>query len=166
MRRESLEEAIRRTGQGAFTDDEITSLNEVWKSAGAWMDTRPALARLRERFLLATLGNADIGDTARLIKRNRLPFDLILAAELAHTVKPDPAVYQVAAGLFALKPTEILMVACHKIDLCAAASQGFRTAFVARPLEAGPNGHSDTKPEPEFTFNAVGLHDLARQLMG
>lgn len=165
LRRESLEQTLNQNGYANFSEDEIARLNRIWTESDAWPDTAPALSRLKDRFLLTTLGNADLGDTTRLIKRNKLPFDLILASELAHSVKPDPAVYQLASELLNLQPHEILMVACHKVDLRAAASQGFKTAFVARPLEAGPQGHPDTKPESEFEFNARSLDDLADQLL-
>jgi 2-haloacid dehalogenase len=41
---------------------------------------------------LAALGNADMADMVTLVKHDNLPFDLILTAELARSVKPDPKV--------------------------------------------------------------------------
>jgi 2-haloacid dehalogenase len=56
------------------------------------------------------------------------------------------------------------MVACHKYDLRGAKIQGFRTAFVARPLEFGPNGKVDIKFEPEFDLNVASFVELADKL--
>lgn len=39
------------------------------------------------------------------------------------------------------------MVACHKYDLKAAKAFGMHTAFVARPLEFGPDMRPDIAPE-------------------
>jgi methyl-accepting chemotaxis protein len=99
-----------------------------------------------------------------MIKYSNLPWDVILAAELAQTFRPDPKVYQVATRYLGLKPNEILMVACHKYDLRGAKAQGFRTAFVARPLEFGPNGRVDIQFEPEFDLNVASFVELADKL--
>ena len=100
----------------------------------------------------------------QMAKRRDLPWDVILTAELAQTFKPDPKVYQIAAQYLGLRPEEILMVACHKYDLRGARAQGFRTAFVARPLEFGPNGKTDTKFEAEFDLNVESFVELADRL--
>jgi 2-haloacid dehalogenase len=101
---------------------------------------------------------------AKLAKHSGLPWDVILAAELAQTFKPAPKVYQLAPRYLGLKPEEILMVACHKFDLRGAKALGFRTAFVARPLELGVHGKPDTKYEPEFDLNVASFLELADQL--
>lgn len=56
------------------------------------------------------------------------------------------------------------MVAAHEGDLRAAAGVGFRTAWVPRPLEYGPDREVDTTPEPEFDHTAEDFLDLARRL--
>jgi 2-haloacid dehalogenase len=54
------------------------------------------------------------------------------------------------------------MVACHKYDLPGAKAQGFRTAFVAPPLEFGPNGKVDT--QAQFDLNVASFVELADRL--
>ena len=78
-----------------------------------------------------------------LAKHAGLPWDCILGAELARHYKPDREVYQSAADFLDLKPAEVMMVAAHLGDLHAAKGVGLTTAFVARPLEYGPNGKPD-----------------------
>jgi 2-haloacid dehalogenase len=57
-----------------------------------------------------------------------------------------------------------MMVASHKYDIRAAARLGFRTAFIARPLEFGADGEADVAYSDEFDFNAADFLDLAEQL--
>jgi 2-haloacid dehalogenase len=56
------------------------------------------------------------------------------------------------------------MVAAHKYDLDAAKKQGFRTAFIARPLELGPNGQVDTIFNPAYDINVQNFTELAHAL--
>lgn len=163
LRRESLQDALAKVNVN-LTSAELDQLNDIWATSSAWPDVAPGLDRMKRKYLLATLGNADMGDTVRLVKSNKLGFDEILTAELAQSIKPDPAVYQLGPRYLGLKPNQILMVASHKADLKSAAAQGFRTAFVARPFEFGPAGKVDTKPEASFDFNASSFADLATQL--
>lgn len=163
LRRESLQEALAQM-QVKLEAEGLDQLNDIWAHSAAWPDVASGLNRLKRKYLLATLGNAEMADTAKLVKLNNLGFDEILTAELAQSIKPDPAVYQLGARFLGLKPSQILMVASHKADLKSAAAQGMRTAFVARPLEFGPSGKVDTKPEASFDFNASSFDDLATQL--
>jgi len=55
------------------------------------------------------------------------------------------------------------MVAAHSSDLAAAAEAGLRTAFVARPDEAGP-GKSERAARCAVDLSAADLQDLAEQL--
>ena len=83
---------------------------------------------------------------------------------MAGVFKPDPAIYHMAATYLALDGAEIMMVASHKYDIRAAAGLGFRTAFVARPLEFGVGGDADVAYSDEFDINASDFLDLAEQL--
>ena len=85
-----------------------------------------------------------------VVKHANLPFDAILTAELARSYKPAPAVYQLAVDFLGYRPEQIVMVACHKYDLKAARAFGMRTAFVARPLEFGPDAKPDVALESWF----------------
>jgi len=52
----------------------------------------------------------------------------------------------------------------NKYDIRAAAGLGFQTAFVARPLEFGPDGVVDVAYDDTFDVNAGDFLDLAVQL--
>jgi len=161
LRREALDNIARQHGLGSFSGDELAAVNAVWQRVEPWPDTMPGLLRLKRGCTLATLSNADMADMVKLAKRRGLPWDLILTSELAQAVKPDPKVYQLAPRYLGLKPDEIMMVACHKPDLQGAQAEGFRTAFIARPLEAGPDGQVDTQADGRFDVNTVSFVELA-----
>ena len=73
-----------------------------------------------------------------IARRNGLPWDAILGAEIAGDFKPKPRVYLASAAAFDLAPAECMMVAAHSNDLKAAAALGLLTAHIARPDEYGP----------------------------
>jgi 2-haloacid dehalogenase len=165
LRREALSEALRKQALDNLSNNDRTEIEAIWRRLQPWPDTKPGLQRLRQSFILATLGNADMADVVAIAKFNDLPFDMILTAELARSVKPDPKVYELAPRYLGLRPDEILMVACHKPDLLGAKAVGLRTAFVARPLELGPTGKIETKADPQFDLHCasfVALADLLR----
>ncbi|WP_102417235.1 haloacid dehalogenase type II [Mycobacterium sp. 4858] len=148
----------------ALSGAERDELTLAWQRLKPWPDAMPGLTRLRTAYTLATLSNADVSAVVSICKRAGLPFDAIFAAEMAGAFKPDPAVYRMAATYLGLDAGEIMMVASHKYDIRAAARLGFRTAFVARPLEFGADGDADVTYSDEFDINASDFLDLAAQL--
>ena len=56
------------------------------------------------------------------------------------------------------------MVAAHSGDLVAAGGLGFRTAFVPRRTEHGPDQQTDLEVEHEFDIVGESFIDLAEQL--
>lgn len=163
--RETLDTLLERRGlSGTFTSAERDEMNLVWSRLDAWPDSVEGLARLRRRFVTSTLSNAGMRTMVAVVKHAGLPFDAVLTAELAQSYKPAPAVYQLAVDYLGYRPDEIMMVACHKYDLRAARAFGMRTAFVARPLEFGPDASPDTAPEPWLDLYADDLVALARAL--
>ncbi len=165
--RRALDVLFEARGLGdAFSAAERDEINTVWTRLDPWPDSIPGLTRLRERFVLATLSNAGMAALVALVKHAALPFDAILSAELARAYKPAAAVYRLAVDYLGVPAPEIMMVACHKYDLHAAKALGMKTAFVARPLEFGPDAAPDCTPEPGFDINARDLFDLAGELGG
>lgn len=163
--RETLDDLLDRHGLSAtFTAAERDQLNQVWSRLDPWPDSVEGLARLRRRFVTSTLSNAGMRTMVAVVKHAGLPFDAVLTAELAQSYKPAPAVYQLAVDLLGYRPEEIMMVACHKYDLKAARAFGMRTAFVARPLEFGPDARPDVAPEPWFDVFATDFVALADAL--
>lgn len=162
--RDALARLLAEYGITDFSAPEREDLALAWQRLAPWPDVVPGLARLKDRFVLATLSNADVSAVVNISKRGRLPWDAVFAAEMAGVFKPDPVVYQMAARYLGLDPAEIMMVACHKYDIKAAGALGFQTAFVARPLEFGVHGQVDVSYDDEFDINARDFLDLADQL--
>lgn len=147
-----------------FTPTERDELNAVWSRLNPWPDAVQGLTRLRRHFTITTLSNAGMASVVAIVKRAQLPFDAVLTAELARSYKPAPAVYQLAVDYLGYRPEQILMVACHKYDLRAAKAFGMRTAFVARPLEFGPDARPDITPENAFDCCVDSFSALADAL--
>jgi 2-haloacid dehalogenase len=145
--------------------DEVTRvrLNLAWHRLDAWPDVAPGLQRLRERYRIAPCSNGNISLMVNLARRNGLPWDAILGAEVARDYKPKAIVYTSAASAFDCAPAEVLMVAAHSNDLAAAAVAGLRTAHIARPDEKGP-GRGEHEPSVPVDWSAQSLTDLADQL--
>jgi 2-haloacid dehalogenase len=164
LHRESLEPLLPRFGLTALTPDERDHLTRAWHRLDPWPDVLPGLARLRRRYILATLSNGNVALLVNMARRAGLPWDAVLGAEVARHYKPQPPAYLVTAGLLGLAPGECLMVAAHNGDLAAAGALGFRTCFVPRPEEYGPGQRRDLAPERDWDVVARDFVDLAGQL--
>ena len=141
--------------------DEFT---RAWERLPAWPDAAAGLARLTDRFTVATLSNGNRSQQEGLMRFTGLPFQRLLSAEDFKHYKPDREVYLGAVSALGLAPGQVMMVAAHKPDLRAAQAAGLRTAFVERPLEKGPSGGADRLPDSESDLQATDFIDLARQL--
>jgi 2-haloacid dehalogenase len=148
----------------ALTEEEKVHLNLVWHRLKPWPDAPRGLKRLKQRYIISTLSNGNTGLLVNLAKNGGLPWDCILSSETFRHFKPDPEMYLGAADAFDLAPGQVMMVASHKHDLRAAATNGLKTAFIKRPHEIGRNNNPDLASEPEFTINAENFMDLADQL--
>ncbi|MBN3816817.1 haloacid dehalogenase type II [Paraburkholderia sp. Se-20369] len=162
--RNALDDVIDAYGVAFLTPDERERLTFAWQTIEPWPDAVEGLRRLRRRFKLATLSNADVSAVVNMSKRGGLEWDAVFAAEMAGTFKPDPRTYRMALRYLGVDAGDAMMVACHKYDLHAARALGMKTAFVARPLEFGSGGDVDTAFEAAFDINAHDLLDLAAQL--
>lgn len=162
--RVALEQLLDTRGLGFFSEAEREQLNFAWQTIEPWPDVVPGLLRLKQRFVLATLSNADVSAVVNISKHHGLPWDAVFAAEMVNTFKPDPRTYQMALRYLGVEPGEAMMVACHKYDLYAARALGMRTAFIARPLEFGADGDVDAAYDTAFDVNARDFMDLATQL--
>ena len=164
LHRAALEELLAEFGVRDLSEGEKGHLNGVWHRLRPWGDSVPGLLWLRTRFVLATLSNGNVRLLVDMAKNAGLPWDLIYSAELARAYKPDPRAYQMLEELLMLGSNEIMMVAAHQGDLRAAQELSFRTAFVMRPLEYGPQAVPDLTADPSFDVVATDFVDLARQL--
>ena len=160
-----LDDLLERFNLTGLNETEIDHLNRVWHRLEPWPDSVSGLARLRQRFILATLSNGNVALLVNMAKNAGLPWDCILSAELAKQYKPDPEVYLTAADLLGLPSAQVMMVAAHNSDLQAAQRVGFKTAFVARPQEHGPHQSADLEADPSVDVISADFNDLADKLL-
>ena len=164
LHRMTLDTILVDFGITGLSEAEADALNRAWHRLRPWPDAVAGLTRLKRKFIIAPLSNGNISLMTDMAKHAGLPWDCILGAELARHYKPDREVYQSAADILDLTPGEIMMVAAHSGDLRAAKEVGLRTAFVARPLEYGPNGKPDLKAAIPVDISARDFNDLASQM--
>jgi 2-haloacid dehalogenase len=163
LHRRNLELTLKRFDVGNLTEDERRNLNLAWHRLDAWPDVATGLTRLKRGYVIAPVSNGNISLMVDLARRNELPWDVILGAEIAGDYKPKPRVYLAAAEALDLKPGACMMVAAHSSDLAAAAALGLRTAHIARPSEHGP-GRGETAPTISVDFAVKSLEELATKL--
>jgi 2-haloacid dehalogenase len=163
LQRRNLDVILRGFDLDRIDEPTRVHLNLAWHRLDAWPDVAPGLARLRRRFVLAPCSNGNISLMIDLARRNDLPWDAILGAEIARDYKPKPIVYLAAADALDCRPGQTMMVAAHSSDLAAAAAAGLRTAFIARPDEHGP-GKGESEATVPVDVSAQGLIDLAERL--
>ncbi len=160
-----LDEIISENGLGAFTTEDRHDI--WWRTAHnleTWPDFPGVLPRLRAKFICASLTILSFRIVIDTAKRNGLSWDAVISCEAIGKYKILPEAYLTAADWLQLRPEECCMVACHNFDLDAAKNAGFKTAFVRRPDEWGPEGPPDPNPNPLHDIVASDFPDLARQL--
>jgi 2-haloacid dehalogenase len=163
LHRASLEELLGEFGIEGLTDAEKNHINRVWHRLDPWQDAVEGITRLKQRYVVAPLSNGNVALLTNMAKPAKLPWDLVLSAELVRHYKPDPETYLMAPELLDLRPEEVMMVAAHVDDLRAARESGLRTAYVLRPLEFGPGGKVET-PDPSFDLVVGDFVELAEKL--
>ena len=164
LHRESLVTLLKKYGVRGLRDADITYLTCAWHRLHPWPDVVSGLQRLKSRFIIGTLSNGNTGLLTRLGKNAGLPWDVILGAETAGAYKPMPQAYLRNAELLNLKPSQVMLIAAHNDDLAAAAEQGLRTGFVARPTEYGPHQSKDFKAERDWDVVCASFEQLADAL--
>lgn len=147
-----------------LSEEEKQHWNQVWHRLDPWPDAVAGLTRLKKKYLIATLSNGNTSLLANMAKYAKLPWDVVLSAEMARHYKPDREAYLMAADYLGCQPGQLLMTAAHPGDLQAARKAGLKTAYVPRPLERGPKAKLEPAHQAEFDFVAKDFLDLATQL--
>lgn len=162
LHRESLITLIARHNITGLTEEEIEHLNTIWHRLDPWPDSVKGLNRLRDKYILATLSNGNVALMVNLARHGGLPWDAVLGAEVHKAYKPQPQCYLGNAAMLGLEPAQCMLVAAHNNDLEAARTLGYRTAFVLRPSEYGPNQQKDLGAESDWdivTDSMTGVAD-------
>lgn len=162
--RTTLDDILDEFKIAGVTDAEKSELARAPHKMAAWPDSAAGHARLRQKFIVASFPAHTLALLISVSRRVPFHWDCIIACEMLGCYKPDPLSYRRVAELLALRPDQLLMVAAHNNDLLAAKSEGFRTAFIARPLEQGAGLTPTPTPDPLIDIVANDIVDLASQL--
>jgi len=165
VHRRTLDDTLAHFGLQAFTPQDRQQLWHTWHELNAWPDFAPTLAALRRVFPVVSFTMLPTALVVDVSRRNGLAWDAIISCEMIGVYKPHATAYATAARWMALPPQQILMVACHNFDLNAAHAAGYRTAFVRRPDEWGPEGPPDPKPNMAYDFIEDGFEGLQRSVL-
>src|SRR5262244_2878514 len=141
LHRRMLDQIRPKFGLEKLDDKVADDLNLAWHRIDTWPDVVPGFKRLQRKFMLAPCSNGNIALMVDIARRNKFSWDAVLGSEIARDFKPKPAVYL----------------------MTAAASNGMRTAHIARPGENGP-GTGESAPRVPVDFAAKNMEDLATQL--
>ena len=161
LHRESLDELIAKHAIAGLSEADRVHMNSAWHRLKPWPDVVAGLTRLKQRYIIGTLSNGNVGLLTRMAKSAGLPWDVVLGAETARAYKPQPQAYLEAARLLNLEPGQLMLVAAHNGDLAAASACGLATAFVARPGEYGPLQTVDFKAEGAWDIVADSFPGVA-----
>ncbi len=164
LHRQTLEKLVAQFAISGLSAADLHYLTMGWHRLNPWPDSVSGLTRLKSKFIIGPLSNGNVALLTNMAKYARLPWDLVLSAELFEHYKPDRETYLGAARLLGLPPERVMMVAAHNYDLKAARRLGLRTAFVARPTEYGPLQSRDFKAEGDWDIVAKDFNDLAQRM--
>jgi 2-haloacid dehalogenase len=157
----SLDELIRRFALPPLRPNDRAWIVRRWHELEPWPDVPSGLERLRTRVIVGTLSNGNVALQIDLARHAKLHFDVLFSSEHFHHYKPDPRTYLRAAAMLDLDPGHVMLAAAHNGDLRAAAAQGFRTAFIARPTEYGTAQTTDRFAEDEYDMIVRDMGELA-----
>jgi 2-haloacid dehalogenase len=147
----------------AASSEAIDAMVGFWHRLDAWPDAPNGIRRLKRRFIVATMSNANVALLTNLAKHADLDWDVILSAELVRRYKRDLESYRHNVALLDRPMSEVMMVAAHPGELKAVAELGMRTAFVYRPNEFGDHGQR-LAPGQHVDIACNSINELATAL--
>jgi 2-haloacid dehalogenase len=165
VHRRVLDETLAHFDLAAVPAAERDDLWRTWHRLRAWPDFAPALGALRQALPVVSFTMLPTALVVDVSRPNALVWDAIVSCEMIGVYKPHRQAYLTAARWMALKPEQVLMVACHNFDLNAAMDAGMQTAFVRRPDEWGPEGPPDPMPNRAYDFIEDGFDGLQANVL-
>jgi 2-haloacid dehalogenase len=166
LHRENLDAVLREAGldPGAFGPAELDELTRAWHFLPPWPDSVAGIAAIRRGYVTGPLSNGNTSLLLDMAKAAGLPWDVILGSDVSQAYKPSPEAYLRPAALLGLNPGEVMLAAAHASDLAAARAAGLATAFIARPLERGPNAVGPAAPEEDWDLAGTSIMEIASRL--
>lgn len=162
----ALDETVVHFGLSPLDGSARQRLWQGWHRLRAWPDFPPALSTLRERIPVVSFTMLPLRLVLDVSRINGLTWDAIVSCQMIGVYKPHREAYETALTWLGLRADEALMVACHNFDLNAAQDAGMRTAFVRRPLEWGPGGPPDPRPNRSYDLVVDTFDELVAYVLG
>nr|WP_244160290.1 HAD-IA family hydrolase [Pseudomonas graminis] len=144
--------------------DEFAHWVAAWERLTPWPDSVEGLTRLKRKFAIGPISNGHIAGMMHLARYAKLPWDAILGAGLTNTYKPQHQTYLKSAMAVGLAPQRMAMIAAHNDDLAAARACGFKTVYVNRPTEYGPNQTKDLNATGDWDHVVGSITEAADAL--
>lgn len=163
LHRENLASTAAEFGLHAMSDAQLDRVTRFWHTLDPWPDSVGGMTRLGKAHAIVAHSNGNVALMVDMKRYARLPWDMILGAEVVGYYKRRPESYLRAAEMLGLAPEQCMMVAAHNDDLASARALGLRTAMVLRPVEHGPHQQTDLVPAQAWDFVADTMEDLAAQ---
>jgi 2-haloacid dehalogenase len=163
LHRENLDDALRGPGldPGAFDPGELDVLARAWHFLPPWPDSVAGIAAIKRGYIVGPLSNGNTSLLLDMAKAAGLPWDLIMGSDVSRAYKPDPEAYLRPAALLDLEPGEVMLAAAHEADLTAARKAGLATAFIARPLEHGPEAAEARAATADWDLAGASITEIA-----
>jgi 2-haloacid dehalogenase len=165
VHRKTLDETLARFDLSDLDAASRTRILNAWYDLKAWDDVPAAIQAIRQLYPVISMTVLPLALVMENSRRNGIVWDAIISCEMTGIYKPHPQAYLSAAGWLRLEPSEILMVACHNIDLNAAKNLGMKTAFVHRPYEWGAGQRPDAGPNMQYDLVVDHFGQLANELV-
>lgn len=137
--KKAIEEICKEQSIKISQTDKRHLFYEAPAKLNVWPDFLEPFKLLKERFLCVSFTLLSNRLVFLNSKNNGINWDLVLSCETLEVYKPNIEAYNKTAKLLQLEPNECAMVACHSFDLNAAQKAGFKTIFVKREKEWGPD---------------------------
>ena len=162
VHREQIEIVSKQHGLHSFTVADFDEIRNAWHGLKCWPDVPDGLARLRRKYIVASLTILSFRLIIDSCKPAGIVWDAVLSCEAIGHYKMRPQPYVKAARWLQLAPPECLMVAAHPADLMAASRVGYKTALINRPLEWGPRaGPPAARDDFKADYTVEGFDELA-----
>jgi 2-haloacid dehalogenase len=163
LHRENLDDVLRANGldPGAFGPGELDELARAWHFLPPWPDSVAGIAAMKRNYVVGPMSNGNTALLLDMAKAAGLPWDLVLGSDVSRAYKPSPEAYLRPAALLGLRPGEVMLAAAHESDLAAAREAGLATAFIARPLEYGPQAAPAPAPAPDWDLAGASITEIA-----
>ena len=161
----SLDVALDKHGISQLSIADRQLLLSAWNRMPAWPEVAVAIARLRERFLVAPHTILGLGPVARSSKAAGLTWDAIISCDALGSTKTNPESYTRALDVIGFDAGQVCYVAAHASDLKVVQELGMNTAYVSSRLPEYGEDPDGTDYTGEFDLLADDYDHLAKMIV-